>query len=296
MSVEDTINAYVKLAGTIFSETKWWWKEGRYKASRLERAINITVGENTPQNTQANETILVTDQEKDQRNAERGRSIVMSDPHEGEERCPVFVCAVSADNAGFQPRLRTYPVVANATPNCAIWEAARATSAAPYFFKPALISENSLPMRFVDGGLRCNNPTAQLLDEVVERFPSRHIAFILSLGTGQKNVIRLRPAGGIPKLQLLGMPKMLEKIATDCEETHVRLADRFQDRPNVYFRFNVEQGMQGIGLEEWKRLGEVRSHTLGYTGRTPTNQNIDSAVGAVIDRHNAMTVEQAAGR
>ncbi|KAG9094763.1 hypothetical protein FS749_011896 [Ceratobasidium sp. UAMH 11750] len=136
----------------------------------------------------------------------------------------------------------------------------------------------------------------QLLDEMAEQFPNRHVALILSLGTGQKNVIRLRPAGGIPKLQLIGMPKMLQKIATDCEETHTRLEDRFRNRPNVYFRFNVEQGMQGIGLEEWKRLGEVQSHTLGYTGRSPANQNIDSAVSAMIARHSAMTVQQAAGR
>jgi hypothetical protein len=28
-----------------------------------------------------------------------------------------------------------------------------------------------------------------------------------------------------------------------------------------YFRFNVQQGMQRISLEEWKKLGEVGTHT-----------------------------------
>ncbi|KAG8796715.1 hypothetical protein FRC12_005809 [Ceratobasidium sp. 428] len=294
MSVDGAIEAYAKLAGRIFSETKWWWKEGRYKACRLVKATNVTVGENTPHDTQADETLPLTKEEKDQRNAKIGNSIRMLDPREDEERCPVFVCAVAADNGAFQPRLRTYPVVANATPNCAIWEAARATSAAPYFFKPTIIYENNTSMRIIDGGLGCNNPTLQLLDEVAGRFPTRRIACILSLGTGQRSVIQLRAAGGIPKLQLFGMYKMLQKISTDCEETHAQISDRFQNRPNVYFRFNVEQGMQGVGLQEWKKLGQVQSHTLAYTQNHTASRAIDNVVVALIDRRGFVTVEQAA--
>jgi hypothetical protein len=28
-----------------------------------------------------------------------------------------------------------------------------------------------------------------------------------------------------------------------------------------YFRFNVQQGMQTISLQEWTKLGEVATHT-----------------------------------
>ncbi|KAG8678779.1 hypothetical protein FRC09_019553, partial [Ceratobasidium sp. 395] len=85
MSVDGVIEAYAKLAGRIFSETKWWWKEGRYKACRLVKAINVTVGENTPHDTQADETLPLTKEEKDQRNAKIGHSIRMLDPREDEE-------------------------------------------------------------------------------------------------------------------------------------------------------------------------------------------------------------------
>lgn len=45
MSIDDAITAYARLGEEIFGQTKWVWKEGRYKASNLERAIQRIVGE-----------------------------------------------------------------------------------------------------------------------------------------------------------------------------------------------------------------------------------------------------------
>lgn len=33
---------------------------------------------------------------------------------------------------------------------------------------------------------------------------------------------------------------------------------------NRYFRFNVEQGLQNIGLEEYKRQAEIEAVTISY--------------------------------
>src|SRR5947208_9222664 len=44
-------------------------------------------------------------------------------------------------NMEYPRRFRTYPVRALASANCEIWEAARATSAAPTFFKRIAISD-----------------------------------------------------------------------------------------------------------------------------------------------------------
>jgi patatin-like phospholipase/acyl hydrolase len=46
--------------------------------------------------------------------------------------------------------------------DCKIWEAARATSAAPTFFKRIEIGREQ---PFIDGGLGRNNPSRLLLDE-----------------------------------------------------------------------------------------------------------------------------------
>ncbi|KAH7326830.1 acyl transferase/acyl hydrolase/lysophospholipase, partial [Rhizoctonia solani] len=44
MSVDDTIDEYIKLLRTIASNKKWPWKRGRYSARALERAVNLIIG------------------------------------------------------------------------------------------------------------------------------------------------------------------------------------------------------------------------------------------------------------
>ena len=39
MSIDEAINAYAALARTVFSEKKWFFQEGTFKATRLEDAI-----------------------------------------------------------------------------------------------------------------------------------------------------------------------------------------------------------------------------------------------------------------
>ncbi|QRV88367.1 patatin-like phospholipase protein [Ceratobasidium sp. AG-Ba] len=311
MSVDDTIETYVLLSRSIFSETKWPWKEGKFKASLLERAVKMTVGANTPPGTQAPEMDKITEKDREEL-VERGETVMMINPDPSVDTCPAyvltphffvvlltvlhsFVCAVRADAASDAWHFRTYHVVENASPECTIWQAARATSAAPSFFKPAIIEQDKLSARYLDGGAGFNNPTVQLLNEAAQRFPGRPVCCILSLGTGHRDVIRLRPAGGIPKLQLLKIVGVLKDIATDCEETHNLLARRFQDS-DVYHRFNVEQGLQEVGLEEWKRLSRVQAHTAAYTRRVQVNSDIDTVVAKIIARRSGMTIEAANGQ
>ncbi|KAL5633558.1 hypothetical protein ACGC1H_003896 [Rhizoctonia solani] len=44
MSVDEVIGAYRDLSKSVFGETKWIWKEGRYSAQVLEQAIALVVG------------------------------------------------------------------------------------------------------------------------------------------------------------------------------------------------------------------------------------------------------------
>ena len=48
---------------------------------------------------------------------------------------------------------------------CAIWQAARATSAAPSFFKEMYIDNPRPGINYVDGGLGHNNPAEVALEE-----------------------------------------------------------------------------------------------------------------------------------
>jgi hypothetical protein len=61
-----------------------------------------------------------------------------------------------------------------------IWEAARATSAAPPYFKPITINNE----RYSDGGTMANNPSHNVITEAAEIGKLDDIGCIVSLGTG----------------------------------------------------------------------------------------------------------------
>src|SRR6266568_3989190 len=80
--------------------------------------------------------------------------------------------------------------------DCKIWEAARATSAAPTFFKRIEIGNKQL----VDGGLGCNNPSRVVLDEAEAAFGGHQIGCLVSIGTGQAEIINIKKPGFLQQI------------------------------------------------------------------------------------------------
>jgi predicted acylesterase/phospholipase RssA len=182
-----------------------------------------------------------------------------------------------------QPRLfRTYAARENRSYDCSIWQAARATSAAPTFFKRIRIGEKGLEEEFIDSGLSCNNPIKQVLAETEAMFGSdRHVACIISIGCGQAGVIGLKSPDAFQKALPLDLIAVLRRIATDCESAAEEIEQRFQNIPKVYFRFNVDQGMQGVTLADGEKLGEVIQHTMQYIQKLVVGRKVNAAVKAI---------------
>jgi len=63
--------------------------------------------------------------------------------------------------------------------------AARATSAAPTYFEPALIPIGGATKALVDGGVFINSPAVSAFAEVMKIFPEEKDFFVVSLGTGE---------------------------------------------------------------------------------------------------------------
>ena len=61
-----------------------------------------------------------------------------------------------------------------------VWEVARCTSAAPFYFKPLGWRGKCL----LDGGLKLNCPAARAYSEAQYIWPSKQCDILLSLGTG----------------------------------------------------------------------------------------------------------------
>ena len=71
-------------------------------------------------------------------------------------------------------------------------------------------------------------------------------------------------------------------MATDSEATAAEMTQKYKHYPGVYYRLNVEQGLESVSLEEWQKLGEVKTHTLEYLNRDDISQDIDDIVAALI--------------
>ena len=173
------------------------------------------------------------------------------------------MCALAKD-VNAPDRLRSYSNPSR-RPNipATISEAALATSAATSFFDSVLIGERE----FVDCALGTNNPVDAVEEEATDIWcpdtgSSALIPLVqcfVSIGTGQPDTTAV-------EYQLLGFVGTLEKIATETENTERKFAGRWRGHldHNGYFRLNVEQGLQKVGLAEYKKRGRIAQATDRY--------------------------------
>ena len=145
----------------------------------------------------------------------------------------------------------------NTNLNIRIWEAARATSAAPMYFEP--IAVGKFGETFVDGGIGANNPVAYVMERAKHIWPGSNIRCLVSIGTG---IPRPKSISG----NFFKVVQVMASISTDTE----RAADQFlrEHREmalnDQYFRFSVNRGLENIGMDEVASLDEISTVTSTY--------------------------------
>lgn len=115
-----------------------------------------------------------------------------------------------------------------------MWEAARATSAAPFFFPPFKFSD----MTLYDGGLLRNNPARVALDEARSIWgDSVTIDAFVSLGTGTTPTFY---SGSEPPhlKQAMTLAKTMLNQCTNTTEADRDVRQRWAAESEVYFRFS----------------------------------------------------------
>jgi len=174
----------------------------------------------------------------------------------------------------------------NESTNCKIWEAIRATMAHPRLFKPISISGvGGIEECFVDGGIRCNNPSKQVLSEAQSLFGKKPINVFLSLGSGHQGVI----GSDTQKVaKLADLLPMLQDIAFDCQQTADEVTKLFDSASERYFRWNVAQGTSQIQLEDWTQSGDILSHTMAYLLDIDISGRIDLLVDFLCNSSNGI--------
>lgn len=280
----------------------------------------------------------------------------MADPNDkGPDFCPVFVVATEGQNAGGPEKLfRSYGFYKD---QCPIWQAARATSAAPSYFSPASVKIPDPGGWYIDGGLRRNNPAELALREARHYWRTVRRFCVVSVGTGvQKNIDFIQewttsidadkddaegteeqfsdsqPATNPPTTSILtsirggvvdtisrvpaivgttvsklpfastatrlsrvpgGLRTLkqfaeeLVKLSTESEETHRKMWDLAHSHDDSlrfpYYRFNVLGGMDGVGLEEWKKITKIGALTRGYLSDPSTHALVERCSGYLLN-------------
>ncbi|KAI9802883.1 MAG: hypothetical protein M1826_005045 [Phylliscum demangeonii] len=145
MDTTQALAAYNTFAGSVFSQMNKNWKteDGLFNATTLQNRAQE----------------LVADQK-------RGDDMLDDTDDSNSKLGKAFVLAMPARNMSHPRLFRTYLARENASINCKIWEAARATTAAATFFKRIAIGQEE----FIDAGIKCNNPAIRLLTEAQDVF------------------------------------------------------------------------------------------------------------------------------
>ena len=159
-------------------------------------------------------------------------------------------------------RLRSYSLTDETSIPATICKAALATSAATSYFDPVDIGAR----RFADGGLGANNPVDEVEGEASNIWCAETgdlkplVKCFISIGTGN-------PGKKAIEDNILGfLSRTLVGIATQTEETEKRFIAKWRQHfdEKRYFRFNVDQGLQDIGLAEYQQQGAIEAATDGY--------------------------------
>lgn len=175
-----------------------------------------------------------------------------------------------------------------------IWEACRATSAAPLYFDKMIIGG----VRYMDGGVGSNNPAEYALNEarqMIDRTqqPETVAAALISVGTGHK-----KPQSRFQNI--FSMLKWARKRITDTQEAHDRVEEKCKGLSIPYFRFDVINGLSEMRLDECKKnragkkIAELKSkgkEKMKMTGTPHANGNANPVTLTPVDSPKTLLFE-----
>lgn len=157
-----------------------------------------------------------------------------------------------------------------------IWQAIRATTAAPTFFGPIVIRG----VGFLDaatGGF--NDPGLVVQSQAEKIWPDRKIEVFLSLGTGKRNQRGLVHTNIL--WWCLDLARAIKTILTSSEViTHLIEKSLGQD---VFFHFNVDDGLGDNKISNWRMLGKFESLTNKYLDNGERIRSIKSLVQKIVN-------------
>ena len=237
MSVDEAIREYKELSANVFEKP----------SSHLRRFLTKYDSTARREKLKGQFDALKSTQPSSQEESNQFKS--------DRDRCRTIVCSIkSSENKNFQtPFLfRSYdrktsystPFERNpGDPNTfAIWEVARATSAAPSYFK----SIRLFHARYYDAAVSLNNPSWEVFNEVnlLADKSQDAIDLLLSIGGGNAKANN-------PRVKF-GNDSLLQDLTDISDVVHNKVEYESEQQLFDYYRFDVKEGLQEVHMNEWK--------------------------------------------
>jgi len=164
----------------------------------------------------------------------------MADSNENSpDFCRVFVIATEGqDGNGPEKLFRSYGFDKD---RCPIWQATRATSAAPSYFPPAWVEIPAPGGWYIDGGLKSNNPSAISLKEGKRNWKNARRVLIVSIGTGVQRTA-----------DFIEYPEPPEEHSSRSEDTELGhpIKRRLLERVTSIFKDGVKTAISNLPLAD----------------------------------------------
>ncbi|KAL6716618.1 hypothetical protein ACLMJK_006186 [Lecanora helva] len=284
MTLEECESAYLRLVQTIFTPRRnpknyigrgkdFLLAEGKFDAGSFEDAIIGEIQKNMERLAMEQEhkdTASKDPQAKTAVTREAAKSMTLRESR--DPICKVFVVTVRTTNTQ-DALLRSYknPKMADTVPDCAVWQACRATSAAKTFFDSIQIG--SYGQMFSDGGLKYNNPVNQVMREARQLWGNERQIFLLSIGTGDA------PGKDIER-NIWHIVSTIKDMVTESNKTANEFYYNHNDMVSrsLYHRFNVAQGLADVGLDEYTAFGKIVDASEAYMDRGETNTKLEACI------------------
>ncbi|KAI4130347.1 MAG: hypothetical protein LQ338_001782 [Usnochroma carphineum] len=243
MTVDQCLEAYKGLSANVFEKPPSRLKRSlhKYSSSTRRDKFEELFTSLRPAQPSANEQ-----NGRFKSDAVRCRTIVCSNRYDLSEKISypyIFRSYQHVTRRTMEPFL--YPRNPNDTKEFDIWQVARATSAAPSYFKSTRLFE----YRYYDAAVNINNPSLEMYKEVSLLSKAHEsIELLLSLGTGNAK-------GNTTKAK-----HSLQKELSDISDlVHQKIKAAQKQDVFTYYRWDVQDGLQGVRLDEWKPIdsGEI---------------------------------------
>ncbi|KAF2237517.1 FabD/lysophospholipase-like protein, partial [Viridothelium virens] len=203
----------------------------------------------------------------------------------GQRGCRAFVVSTLKNALGAPRIFSTYDANDHTTK---IWEALRATSAAPTFFEE--ISFGKPQMTYLDGGVGFNNPCAEVDYAAKSLWEGRPIGCIVSVGTGLQTIPSVKKANTWLPFGLgtdIALAGALASMATGTARVDNEMQRMYYHSGTKYHRFDVDGGIANISMEEFMREDEMGALTEQYM-RDPQQVRRARHLGELMVRLSAL--------